>query len=200
MQGPAEGDAGAPVDARDARAPETPFVSPSFEQIYAETFAAVWRTARRMGVANAHIDDVVQEVYVVVHRNLSRFAGVSSLKTWVLAITTGVIRNYRRTWRRKGAGSAVATTVDDPDLIAAEAADPYEQASQVEAGRLVQRLLGGLSHEHASLFILVEIEGLTVPEIARALGANVNTLYARLGAARKNFERGLRQLQRLGRW
>lgn len=76
----------------------------SFEKVYADTLPSVWRMVRRMGVVASSVEDLVQEVYVVVHRKLSQFNGESSVKTWVLAITLGVVRNYRRTRKRKGQG------------------------------------------------------------------------------------------------
>ncbi len=171
------------------------FVCPPFEEVYAETFPAVWRMVRRMGVIDSAIDDVVQEVYVTVYRKLDQFEGRCAVKTWVLGILTRVVNNYRRVRRRKGAGHALSSVVGDPDLIADAALDPHEQVSRAEAGRLVHRLLDELDDDKASVFALAELEGMSVPEIALALNANVNTTYARLRAARRDFERGLRRLQ-----
>ncbi len=171
------------------------FVCPPFEEVYAETFPAVWRMVRRMGVIDSSIDDVVQEVYVTVYRKLGQFEGRCAVKTWVLGILTRVVNNYRRVRRRKGAGHALSSVVGDPDLIADATLDPHEQVSRAEAGRMVHRLLDELDDDKASVFALAELEGMSVPEIAEALGTNVNTTYARLRAARRDFERGLRRLQ-----
>ena len=171
------------------------FVCPPFEEVYAETFPAVWRMVRRMGVIDSAIDDVVQEVYVTVYRKLGQFEGRCAVKTWVLGILTRVVNNYRRVRRRKGAGHALSSVVGDPDLIADLALDPHEQASRAEAGRLVHQLLDDLDDDKASVFALAELEGMSVPEIALALNTNVNTTYARLRAARRDFERGLRRMQ-----
>jgi RNA polymerase sigma-70 factor, ECF subfamily len=171
------------------------FVCPPFDQVYAETFPAVWRMVRRMGVIDSAVDDVVQEVYVAVYRKLDRFEGRCAVKTWVLGILTRVVNNYRRVRRRKGAGQALSSVVGDPDLIADWNLDPHEQVSRAEAGRIVHRLLDELDDDKAAVFALAELEGMRVPEIAEALGSNVNTTYARLRAARRDFERGLRRLQ-----
>jgi RNA polymerase sigma-70 factor (ECF subfamily) len=171
------------------------FVCPPFDQVYAETFPAVWRMVRRMGVIDSAVDDVVQEVYVTVYRKLGQFEGRCAIKTWVLGILTRVVNNYRRVRRRKGAGHALSSVVGDPDLIADLNLDPHEQVSRAEAGRIVHRLLDELDDDKASVFALAELEGMSVPEIAEALGTNVNTTYARLRAARRDFERGLRRLQ-----
>ena len=61
------------------------FVCPPFEEVYAETFPAVWRMVRRMGVIDSAIDDVVQEVYVTVYRKLGQFEGRCAVKTWAAA-------------------------------------------------------------------------------------------------------------------
>jgi RNA polymerase sigma-70 factor (ECF subfamily) len=168
-------------------------VRPTFEHVYADTFPAVWRTARRLGVVSDSLDDVVQEVYVHVYRRLHQFEGRCSVKTWVFGILVRVVNNYRRTRRRKGAGHATASVVGDPDLVVDSGADPLEQASRNQAGRIVHQLLAKLDEDKAAVFVLAEIEGLTVPEIAEAIDVNVNTVYSRLRTARKDFERVRRQ-------
>src|SRR6185436_19202677 len=67
-----------------------------FEEVYEQNVTFVWRSARRLGVADAAIDDVVQEIFVVVHRRLREFEGRSSLKTWLFAIVLRVVRDHRR--------------------------------------------------------------------------------------------------------
>ncbi|MGE3634951.1 MAG: RNA polymerase sigma factor, partial [Sandaracinaceae bacterium] len=72
------------------------------EEIYDACFDFVWRSARRMGVAEAHADDVVQEVFLVAHRRLADFEGRSSVRTWLFGILLRVVSDHRRTLRRKG--------------------------------------------------------------------------------------------------
>ena len=166
---------------------------PTFEQVYAETFPAVWRTARRLGVMDSSVDDVVQEVYVTVYRRLDQFEGRSALKTWVFGILLHVVNNYRRSRRRKGAGQATSAVVDDPELLVDGRDDPMEQVSRAEAGRIVRELVQELDEDKAAVFVLSELEGLSVPEIAEATSSNVNTVYSRLRAARKAFDRSLKR-------
>jgi RNA polymerase sigma-70 factor (ECF subfamily) len=107
----------------------------------------------------------------------------------------GIVRNYRRSRRRKGAGEPITAAVLDPDLLADAADDPLEQASKAQAGRIVHQLLDELSEDKAIVFVLAELEGLTVPEIAKLLSANVNTVYSRLRAGRKEFDDALLRLR-----
>jgi RNA polymerase sigma-70 factor, ECF subfamily len=173
--------------------PGPDFVRPTFDDVYAATFPAVWRTARRLGVVDSAVDDVVQEVFVTVYRRLDQFEGRCTLKTWVFGVLMRVVNNYRRTRRRKGAAYATSSVVADPEIVVDAGADPLELASRSEAGRILHELLATLDEQKAAVFVLADIEGLSVPEIAEATDTNVNTVYSRLRAARKEFERALKQ-------
>lgn len=171
-------------------------VAPAFEQVYAEHFDFVWRSLRRLGVPPSAIDDAVQDVFLVVHRRLSEFEGRSSLRTWLFAIVRRVARNHRP--RRDGPSPS-----DDEALIhLAESADraPDERAARNEAARLLNALLQTLDEDKREAFILSELEQFTVPEIARTLEVNVNTVYARVRAARKELEEALARLRAKQQW
>jgi RNA polymerase sigma-70 factor, ECF subfamily len=180
---------------REARPAETAKVRPTFDQIYDETFPFVWRTVRRLGVDESAVDDVTQEVFVTVHRRLGDFEMRCAPKTWVFSIAMGIVRNYRRSRRRKEAAEPLSSHVVNPDVVADRGADPMEQASLAEAGRLLHRLLEQLGEEKAVVFVMAELEGMTVPEIADLTGVNMNTVYSRLRAARKEFDQALSRLR-----
>jgi RNA polymerase sigma-70 factor (ECF subfamily) len=169
-------------------------VHPTFEQVYQETFPFVWRTVRRLGVGDSTRDDVTQEVFVTVYRRLGEFQGRCSVKTWVFNILMGIVRNYRRTRRRKGRGHALSTPVVDPAVLADVTADPSELASRAQAGRILHELLDELAEEKAVVFVMAELEGMTVPEIAELVNANINTVYSRLRAARREFDQALARM------
>jgi RNA polymerase sigma-70 factor (ECF subfamily) len=177
---------------------ETGPLRPSFEEVYRETFPFVWRTVRRLGVGDSTRDDVTQEVFVTVYRRLGEFEGRCSMKTWVFNILMGIVRNYRRSRRRKGKAQALSSTVIDPAILADANADPSELASREEAGRILHELLDGLSEEKAVVFVLADLEGMTVPEIAELVSANVNTIYSRLRAARREFDQALTRMHAEG--
>jgi RNA polymerase sigma-70 factor (ECF subfamily) len=172
----------------------TEVVRPSFEEVYQQMFPFVWRTVRRLGVGDSARDDVTQEVFVTVYRRLGEFQGRCSVKTWVFNILMGIVRNYRRTRRRKGKGQALSSAVVDPSVLADVAADPSELASRAQAGRILHTLLDELSEEKAVVFVMADLEGMTVPEIAELVNANVNTVYSRLRAARKEFDHALARM------
>lgn len=156
-----------------------------FEQAYDATFELAWRTLRRMGVSAAHLDDATQDVFVVVHRRLADFEGRSNLRTWVAGIAVRVASEYRRKARPYVDLDTLDTELIDP------APGPLEQYNRAQAHRLVRQLLRGLRAEQREVFVLTELEGMSVPEVAEALGIKLNTAYSRLRLSRQAFAAAL---------
>jgi RNA polymerase sigma-70 factor (ECF subfamily) len=168
----------------------------SFSGLYDEHVDFVWRSARRLGVQDDAADDVVQQVFVVVHRRLSEFEGRSSVKSWLFAILLRVVQDHRRSLRRKSphlAGEPV-----DPDGLPAASlgSDPYEALSRAEASRLINQLLECLDKERRVVFVMAELEQMTPAEIAEALEVDAKVVYARLRAARADFEDAAARLRK----
>ncbi len=156
------------------------------EALYDAHFDFVWRSARRMGVAHAAVDDVVQEVFLVAHRRRADFEGRSSARTWLFGILVRVVSDHRRTLRRKGGLDPL------PDgLSAPSESGPAERAERNERVALLHSLLATLDEDRRAIFILAELEQMTAPEISEALGVKLNTVYSRLRGARQKFEEAL---------
>jgi RNA polymerase sigma-70 factor (ECF subfamily) len=152
----------------------------------------VWRSARRLGVPSAAVDDVVQEIFLVIARRHDDFEARSSLRTWIFGIVVGIVRNYRRSARRKDAplvasDEAPETRSDDRP----SQPGPYRLAVKAEALRLLHRLLDELDDDKREVFVMAELEQLAMAEIAEAIGIKVNTVQSRLRAARQKFDEAL---------
>jgi RNA polymerase sigma-70 factor (ECF subfamily) len=160
----------------------------SLAQLYAEHFAFVWRSAKRLGVPLSAVDDAVQDVFLVAHRKLSEFEGRSSLRTWLFGIARKVARDYR---------AKPADVREAPDLEALPTQDsgPLALAEQAQSARVLQAMLDELEDDRRAAFILVDLEELSVPEAAEALGVNINTLYSRVRAARQDLSKALIRLR-----
>jgi RNA polymerase sigma-70 factor (ECF subfamily) len=161
---------------------------PTFARVYEDYFDFVWCSARRLGVPDATLDDAVQEVFVIVHRRLSEFEGRSSIKTWLFGIVRNVSREARRSIRRKSPHDARPGALADPDLLTAAAdQQPDRLAERSAENRVLHELLDRLDDDKREVFVLAELEQFTIPEIAEAVGCNVNTAYSRLRLARQAF-------------
>ncbi len=147
--------------------------------IFDEHHRFVRRNARRLGIPVDHTDDVVQEVFVTLVRRADTLGIYGSTRALLFSITRRVCANYRRRLRRtklEPLPSRVLRAVDD---------DGFDR---IEAARLVARFLDKLDEPRRAVFVLSELEGMSAPEVAEALGGiNVNTVYTRLRAARLRF-------------
>ncbi len=169
-----------------AEAPKaTPIGPPSFSELYDEHFAFIWRSVRRLGVAEASVDDVVQDVFVIAYRKLDTFEGRSSIRTWLFGIARRVVSDHRRASSRRRPHTPIS------DSLCANGRTPQEAAARLEAAKFLHGFLGALSDEQREVFVLAELEQLTAPEIAEATECKLNTVYSRLRLARKSFERAV---------
>ena len=183
-------DAAPDIDHLASGRPRRPLGGPSFEDVYDEHAEMVWRSLRRLGVPEASVDDALQEVFLVVHRRLPEFEGRSSLKTWLFGIVLGVARNQRRSVRRRAPEGVLASEVDD-ELPSPSNRNPEGNAQSAEAVRTLYALLDELDEDKRQVFVMADLEEMTAPEIAAALKLNVNTVYARIRAARLGFEQAV---------
>ena len=95
-----------------AHAIERAETMPTFDEVYAEHVAFVWRTLRTFGVAESQIEDAVQDVFVVVHRRLPEWEARAAMTTWLFAIARRVASTHRR--RAVDHRDRTETLVDEP--------------------------------------------------------------------------------------
>lgn len=164
-----------------------------------EDFAAIFRAhapqvlglLRRPGIREADVQDVAQEVFVLVHRKLPTFEGRSSLRTWIIGIATRVAQNHRRLAhvRRER-----LQEVPEP-IMAGRDGGPAEELGARETRAALLAALDTLDDKQRDVFVLYDVEGLEMAEVAATLGCPRFTGYTRLRAARKSLRT---ELQRLG--
>lgn len=158
-----------------------------FESVYAEFFGFVYRNARRLGVPPSAADDVVQEVFLVLHRRLVEYDGRASMQSWVYGILANTVRDYRRSFRRKQA-PLVATDRDEELGPASSRRGPELSAQRNRDVALLMELLDELPEAQRELIVLADLEQMSVPEICSCVGGNTNTVYSRLRVARENLK------------
>lgn len=185
MQAPAT--AGTHADTHTASR-EIPAVLPSFRSIYDEYFDFVWTSTRRLGVPADAVDDVVQEIFVVVNARLNTIEQPASLRSWIYGVVRRTVSTHHRGRRVRGANES-----HDPweDGASPMQPSPLDLTVLNDEIRLLWRLLGELGPLKREVFVLAELEEMTMPEIAEAIGVPLNTAYSRLRVARQEFNDGL---------
>jgi RNA polymerase sigma-70 factor (ECF subfamily) len=161
---------------------------PGLDAIYRAHVDFVLRIAGRLGVPAHHREDVVHDVFLVVHRRLPDLRADASVRSWLFGITKRVVFHHVR-----GAGRAVRRErqASGPTPVL----DPEEDVARRQAARMVEASLAALPPDQRLVLVLADLEEMTAPEIADALGVKLNTVYARLRLGRRRFERALAQWQ-----
>lgn len=135
----------------------------------------VCRVLRHHGVHEAALDDAVQDVFVTAHRRWSSFEGRSSARSWLYGIARRIAFRYRRS-----AEARARRFVAEDDAPAEGIDEPFARA---HAAHSLAALLHELDVDKRTVFVLAEVEGMTAPEVAEALGIPLGTVYSRLRAA-----------------
>lgn len=155
---------------------------PALETLYRQHAGFVWRVVQRMGIPEAAAEDVVQEVFLVVRRRLPEYEGRGAATSWLYAIARGVAANHRR-GRARAERRLRVVPAPRP------APSPEDEVGRADAVALVRSFLDQLDPDQREVFVLADIEGLSGPEIAEALGINLNVAYSRLRLARRKLRR-----------
>ena len=149
----------------------------AFEDLYNATCSFVYNVIYGMTRSREDTEEVTQDVFLKIYKNLKRFQLRSSFRTWVYRISVNTAINYlKRRAREQG------RMISYNDAIKVNT--PLQTPSQVNEER-VSSLLGALNPDQRACIVLRNIEGLSYKEIAKTLHININTVRTRLRRARQ---------------
>jgi RNA polymerase sigma-70 factor, ECF subfamily len=163
---------------------------PTFDQVFEEHAPFVWRVLRRLGVRNADLNDVCQEVFIVVHGKLSTYHGGCSISTWLWGLCRRKASEYRR-----------APHLGREQLVEMlpEQGEPPRQELELDQRaklRLLDAALATLDEDKRIVFVLHGIEEVPMKEIAEICGCPLQTAYSRYHAAQRLVEAAVQRMQR----
>lgn len=170
--------------------------TPTVEELFRRHSDDVRRIVARLlgpGAAPSDVEDLVQQVFVVVHGALPRFRGDSKPITWLYGIASRTVLTHLRGRRRHR--KMVASLEVMTDLLPTATEHPETEASRRQALNRVWRALMTVSAKKRVVFILYEVEGLTGREIAEALQIKEATVHTRLYHARRDLDAALATLE-----
>lgn len=154
----------------------------------------VWRSLRRFGVDRGLVDDATQSVFVTFARRITDVA-VGRERAFLLAVCCRTAANLRRlvARRREIPGDPLPQQVDDE-------LNPEQLLDYKRRRHLLDLALDDLPVEQRTVFVLYELEGWTLPELADSLQLPLGTVTSRLRRARARFERWVLQHEGGARW
>lgn len=156
----------------------------AFEQIYRTYSSFVFNVAFRMVEAREDAEEVVQEVFLIVHNKLKSFMFRSSLKTWVYRITVNCAINFLNKRNRDHKGRV---EFDEDFGYSAGPSDLEKSLESQDVEHKVRQLLTLLNPDERACVVLRNVEGLSYEQIAQSLKVNINTVRTRLKRAREKM-------------
>jgi RNA polymerase sigma-70 factor (ECF subfamily) len=154
------------------------------DALYTEHAAFLTRVLVRLVGDGPHVDDMLQETFLVAHRRRDSFDGRAAVRTWLYAIASRLAMRHRRgvgRWLR-----ALGAYADEP--APPPGADPSRELDRARAAAIVHDVLTKLPFKQREVFVLYELEELDGAEIAGLLGIPINTVWTRLHHGRKRFQ------------
>jgi RNA polymerase sigma-70 factor (ECF subfamily) len=144
--------------------------------------ALIASIVRRVTGEGAHLEDVMQDVMVAAIEAVDGFRGEAKLSTWLASVATRTALN----WVNRHPESREVPLRDREGSVEADPAGTYERR---ESGQRLQEALDRLPPDQRAAVCLRHIEGLSVAEVAEALGVPVGTVKSRLHHARRQLRR-----------
>lgn len=168
-------------------------VSVRDDRDFAELFHAhvdlVWRLARRLGVGDDAVDDVVQEVFVVAQRKFDRIE-LGRERAFLCSTVVRVAASARRSKARR------REAPEEIDDISDVAPSPAELVDRKRARALLDAIIAELDDDLRAVFVLYELENMTMADIALCLELPPGTVASRLRRARADFQASVARYER----
>jgi RNA polymerase sigma-70 factor (ECF subfamily) len=166
-----------------------------FGALFDQEFTYVWNALRRLGVAERDLEDMTHEVFLQVYRHRDAYDANRTVRPWLFGFAHRMAADYRRLARHRAVlvGDAADLEATQPGAHTIE--DHLESREAVE---LVQRALERLEFDQRAVFVLHDLDGFSMKDVAESLRIPVNTGYSRLRLARARFAVVVRKMTRAG--
>jgi RNA polymerase sigma-70 factor (ECF subfamily) len=166
-----------PDERRDAMAAARAGDLAAFELLMRQHERLVLGTALRLTGNMEDAQDISQEVFLRLYKNLGKVQAANALPAWLYRVTVNACHDLRR---RKPAAEPVELAAE----LAAGGTDPQTSLTQAERRRVLEMSLRMLPEKERAALVLRDLEGLSTEEVARALGSSEATVRSQVSKAR----------------
>ena len=163
--------------------------TPSLRDLFAMHASYVWNALRRLGAPASEVEDLTHDVFLQVHRHLGDYDPARPVRPWLFGFAYRIASQHRRRAHRRH------ETAFEPDLTAHQGVGPEESAVAEQRRQVVIEALQAIDLQRRAVFVLYELDGEPMSEIARTLEIPPNTAYSRLRVAREEFTAAVKRIQ-----
>jgi RNA polymerase sigma-70 factor (ECF subfamily) len=160
------------------------------EVIFDAHYDAVWRTLRGLGIPDASADDAAQRVFLTAARRIDEI-----IEGREGAYLYGIALRVASELRRRASSRREIADDDTIDALVDEAPGPEDRLLEGEALEALDDVLDGMPDDLREVLVLVEMEGLSIPQLAEVLGVVIGTAASRVRRAREAFTKSARRVR-----
>jgi len=161
----------------------------AFEQLYRSNVGRVYALCLRLVADRDQAEQLTQDAFVQAWRKLPGFRGDSAFGTWLHRVTVNVVLDWRRANTRRHKLEADLDLVEQQDKVAElKPSSPARVGDRLDLERAIGRLPLGAR----TVFVLHEVEGYRVREVADLLAVAEGTVKAQLFRARRLLREALK--------
>jgi RNA polymerase sigma-70 factor (ECF subfamily) len=149
----------------------------AFELLMRQHERLVLVTALRLVGNMADAQDISQEVFLRLYRNLGKVEASKNLAGWLYRVTVNACHDLHRK-------RPAADPMEYAEHLAAAGADPQQSATEAERRRVLEMSLRLLSEKERAALVLRDLQGLSTEEVAHVLGSSEATVRSQISKAR----------------
>lgn len=173
-----------------------------FSLLVEATHEIVYRLALRITGSPADAQDVVQETYIRVWKNISSLRDFRAAPAWIFRVARNVAYDSLRKNSRRRAVSLDAPVAEGlsslHELLQSSDKGPESSALTRELAQTALEAVAKLKEKHRTVLLLREVDGMSYEEIAMAVGCSIGTVESRIFRARKALSKKLAKHPELG--
>ena len=162
-----------------------------FEIIMRRYNQLLYRVARSILRNDAEAEDVMQDAYVRAYEHLGQFAGRSEFKTWLARIAIHEALARVRREKRFEAPGPDQEEGDGMEQFASAQRSPERQVADAELRNLLEQSIVALPNTYRSVYMLRDVEQMSIDEVSRILDLSESTVKVRLHRARRALRKAI---------
>ncbi len=167
----------------------------AFDELVRSYETTVHRVLLQLNVQTGDAEDLAQEVFLRVFRNIHRFRGQSSFYTWLYRITINVFFDFNKKRKRADVRQArLQNEVADASNLRPDVDDPFHATYDAFIASVFSRAIATLPEPFQSVVAMREVADLSYEEIAMQTGISIGTVRSRLSRARARLKTALRPM------
>jgi RNA polymerase sigma-70 factor (ECF subfamily) len=159
----------------------------NFDNLYEDYRGKIYRVILRVVRNPLEAEELTQETFIKVERNLPHLKRPESVASWLYRIATNTALDYLRRVNSRDKKGVTELSLEDGKAISTNTSSPPSSLDRTESTRCVRQYADRLPEQYSVVLVLHDLEGLPLTQVAEVMGSSVGATKVRLHRARKRF-------------